>query len=364
MNSVSFRIEFLSVFAVLAFSTLPLLAQSGTIQGTITDPASAVIANCPVQAVDDAKNLIVRETKSGGDGTFLLQPLPPGTYSIKAECPGMKKTLRAGVVLDVNQILNLGAIRTEVGATSESVTVSAETPQVETRTADKNFVITSTQVRETSLNGRDWQSLLRTLPGVVSNDASDFRLAFNNTDSFNVNGLRGSNNNVYLDGSINTDVGANDGQYTQLSLDAVGEFKLQTGVFNAEYGRNPGILISAITNSGSSAFHGTAYEFLRNDGLQANSFFNNLQGRPVSPLRFNQFGGNLGGWIWLPKISTPTNKKLFFFFNFEGTRASRPNGGSFYDVPNADELEGDFSKAILPGGRRIIEGNGGARQQQ
>src|SRR6202008_238265 len=97
------------------------------------------------------------------------------------------------------------------------------TPQVETTTSNKSFEISSLQVTETSLNGRDWQSLLRTLPGVVSNDTSDFRLAFNNTDSFNVNGLRGSMNNVYLDGSINTDVGANDGQYTQISLDAVGE---------------------------------------------------------------------------------------------------------------------------------------------
>lgn len=347
MSSVGFRFNFLTL--AVAFGTVPLFSQNGTIQGTVVDPATAVISNCRIEAADDAKDVVVRQTITGSDGAFQLQPLPPGTYSVRVECPGMKKAQRTGVVLDVNQILNLGSIRMEIGATSESVTVSAETPQVETTTADKNFVITSTQVTETSLNGRDWQSLLRTLPGVVSNDASDFRLAFNNTDSFNVNGMRGSNNNVYLDGSINTDVGANDGQYTQLSMDAVAEFKLQTGVFNAEYGRNPGILISAITKSGSSAFHGTAYEFLRNDALQANSFFNNLQGRPVSPLRFNQFGGNLGGWIWLPKVSTPTNKRLFFFFNYEGTRASRPNGGSFYDVPNPDELKGDFAKAILPG---------------
>jgi hypothetical protein len=348
MNSDCSGIKWIFL-AVLACTTVPLFAQSGTIQGTVNDPAGAVIANCPVRAVDDAKNVVAREMVSGNDGTFVLQPLPPGTYSVNVECTGMKKALRPGVVLDVNQILNLGEIRMEVGAASESITVSAEIPQVETRTADKSFVISSTQVTETSLNGRDWQSLLRTLPGVVSNDASDFRLAFNNTDSFNVNGMRGSNNNVFLDGSINTDVGANDGQYTQLSMDAVAEFKVQTSVYNAEYGRSPGILISAITKSGSSTFHGTAYEFLRNDALQANSFFNNLQGRPVSPLRFNQFGGNVGGWVWLPKISSPNNKKLFFFFNYEGTRASRPNGGSFYDVPNPDELKGDFSKAILAG---------------
>ena len=103
------------------------------------------------------------------------------------------------------------------------------------------------------------------MPGVVSNSGSDFRLAFNNTDQFNVNGLRGSMNNVYLDGSINTDVGANDGQYTQVSLDAVGEFKVQTSTFNAEYGRNPGVLININTKSGGTKFHGTLYEFLRND---------------------------------------------------------------------------------------------------
>ncbi len=140
---------------------------------------------------------------------------------------------------------------------------------VETSTAQKSFVISSKEVTEIPLNGRDFQSLMRTLPGVVSNDTSDFRLAFNNTNSFNVNGQRGSSNNVFLDGAINTDVGANDGQYTQISLDAVGEFKLQTSAFNAEYGRNPGVMISINTKSGGSSFHGTAYEFLRNDAFDA-----------------------------------------------------------------------------------------------
>jgi hypothetical protein len=324
-------------------------AQNGVIQGTLVDAQGSVIPNAKVVATDDVKKVVARETTTAQDGSFQLRPLSPGTYSVKAESPGMKPLERAGLVLDVNQIMNLGTLGMEVGATSETVVVNAETPQVETTTSNKSFVITSTQVTEISLNGRDFQSLLRTLPGVVSNDSSDFRLAFNNTDSFNVNGMRGSMNNVYLDGSINTDVGANDGQYTQLSMDAVGEFKVQTSVFNAEYGRNPGVLISATTKSGSAGFHGTAYEFLRNDALDANSFFNNLQGAKISPLRFNQFGGNLGGPLYLPHISTPSNKKLFFFFNYEGTRASRPNGNSYYDAPNPAELTGDFSKAIIPG---------------
>src|ERR1700737_5174376 len=165
--------------------------------------------------------------------------------------------------------MNLGVISLQLGQLTDSISVEAQIPLVETSTSQKSFVISSKEVTEVPLNGRDFQSLMRTLPGVVSNDSSDFRLAFNNTNSFNVNGGRGSMNNVFLEGAINTDVGANDGQYTQISLDAVGEFRVQTSAFNAEYGRNPGLMISINTKSGGSTFHGTLYEFLRNNPFDA-----------------------------------------------------------------------------------------------
>ena len=189
-------------------------------------------------------------------------------------------------------------------------------------------------------------TLMRTLPGVVTNDSSDFRLVFNNTDAFNVNGMRGSANNVFLDGAINTDLGANDGQYTQVSLDAVGEVKVAASSFNAEYGRNPGVMIAVNTKSGGSQFHGTAYEFIRNDAFDANSFFRNLQGQGKAKLRFDQFGGNLGGPVPIPHVKN----KLFFFFNYEGTRATRPlNNNTFVDVPSAQVLTGDLSELFRPG---------------
>ena len=345
--SFSFVRGMVMVLALVVFGSVPLLAQNGRIQGVITDPAGATIAGAQVRLTDTAKGVVVKEMVTTQDGNFALQPLQAGDYSLTAESPGMKKLERTGIVLDVNQILSLGDLSMSLGSSSQQITVAATTPLVETTTGQKAFTITSKQVLETSLNGRDFQSLLRTQPGVVSNDSSDFRLAFNNTDSFHVNGLRGSQNNVYLDGSINTDVGANDGQYTQLSLDAIGEFRVQTSVFNAEYGRIAGILIAANTKSGGQQYHGTAYEFNRNDAYDANSFFNNLQGAPKSKLRYNQFGGNLGGPIeFLPKISTHNNKKLFFFFNYEGTRAGRPVGNSYYDVPNPALLNGDFSKSL------------------
>ncbi len=267
-----------SFIFVLALA-IPAFAQTGSIQGVLVDAAGASIPNAKIAAYDQAKQIVARETISGQNGGFFLSPLLPGRYTIKVEATGFKAVERTDLTLDQNQIMNLGSLTAEVGQTSESVTVEAQVPLVETSTAQKSFVISSRQVTELALNGRDFQSLMRTLPGVVSNDASDFRLAFNNTNSFNVNGARGSANNVFLDGSINTDVGANDGQYTQISLDAVGEFKVQTSAFNAEYGRSPGIMISINTKSGGSQFHGTAYEFLRNNAFDA---------RRPSPVRYHR----------------------------------------------------------------------------
>ena len=240
------------------------LAQTGTIQGVLVDPSGAAIKGAKISATDQRKAVMVREVVSGDSGSFQISNIQPGLYTLKIQSSGFKSLTQTDLQLDQNQIMNLGNLGLQLGSTTDSITVSADVPLVETTTANKSFTITSKQVTDMSLNGRDFQSLMRTLPGVVSNDRTDFRLAFNNTDAFNVNGLRGSNNNVFLDGAINTDVGANDGQYTQVSLDAVGEFKVQTSTFNAEYGRNPGIMISVNTKSGGKDFHGTAYEFLRN----------------------------------------------------------------------------------------------------
>lgn len=317
-------------------------AQTGTIQGTLTDSSGSAIPNAKITATDEQKKLVVRETVTLTDGRFYLRNLLPGTYTVKGEAAGFKALERTDLKLDQNQIMELNSVTLQVGQTSESVTVESTAPVVETSTANKSFVVTGRQVTELSLNGRDFQSLMRTLPGVQSNDASDFRLAFNNTDAFSTNGLRGSMNNVFLDGTINTDVGANDGQYTQVSLDAVGEFKVQTSTFNAEYGRNPGVFIAINTKSGGRQFHGTAYEFFRNNALDARRPFDTTG--TTSKLRFNQYGGNLSGPIYLPKISPRKDPRLFFFFNYEGTRASRPIGGNFVDLPNPDLFNGDLSR--------------------
>jgi hypothetical protein len=363
MNRIA-RKSTILLLSIVVLLVRPSQAQnSGSIQGTVADAQGGRIAGATVRATDQGKGLVVRETTTAADGSFLLQPLDPGTYTIRISATGMKDRENTHIVLDSRQVLSLGELRMALGPAIESVTVEATLPFTETATADHAAVIDSRQVTEISMNGRDFQSLVRTLPGVVSNDSSDFRLAFNNTDSFHVDGLRGSNNNVYLDGAINTDVGANDGQFTQLSMDAVGEFKLQTSNFAAEYGRNPGVLLAINTKTGTQQFHGTVYEFHREDGFDANQFFNKVNPNgiakpngpvPNSKLRFNQYGFNVGGPIPVPKLSPWSDKKMFFFFNFEGTRAGRPSGGNTtYNMPNPAMLgigtpngQADFTSAL------------------
>jgi hypothetical protein len=333
------------------FCRVDAFGQTGVIQGRLLDPQGAAIAGATVSAVEQTKHLVVRQTTSETEGSFQLSELLPGIYAVKAEKAGFKTFERKGLVLDPNQIMDLEVLVLPLGSVAESVTVEATTPMVETGTGQKSFVISDKQVTELSLNGRDFSSLMYTLPGVSSTQQSDFNFGFGATNTFNVNGSRSSMNNMTLDGAHNTDAGDNGSQYTQLSLDAVREFKVQTSVFAAEHGRNPGVLISATTKSGGQQFHGTLYEFLRNDALDANTFFGNALEVSKSfarKVRFNQFGGNLGGPIPLAKFSTRGNPKLFFFFNHEGTRGSIPNPtpNPFVDVPNAASLAGDFRTSL------------------
>ncbi len=348
-------------FALLALFALflpgtKLQAQTGLITGTIVDPSGAAMPGAQVQIVDQATGSVTRNTTADGTGTFRALNIPAGTYKIIITASGMKELDRTGVVLDEEQSLGLGQLQMTIGQASQTVTVSTATPLIDTATSNNSAVIDQRQVVEQPLNGRDFESLMTTLPGVVTNNQSQFRLVFNQTDDFYVDGMRGTANNFFLDGVINTDVGANDGEYTNLSIDAVGEFKTLTGNFNAEYGRSPGVMILVNTKTGGQRFHGTAYEFDRNTVFDANDWFSNHAGSSRAVLRFNQFGGNIGGYIPIPKISPRSDKKAFFFFNYEGTRSSRPSGGTYYTMPQPSMLgigtpngEADLSPAYRPG---------------
>jgi len=336
-TSVVSQLSLLVLIAVF-LSCAQLHGQTGMITGTVVDPSGAAIRGAQIQIINQATGNLTRNATADGTGTFRALNVPAATYKIKVTATGMQELDRNGVVLDQEQTLSLGQLQLTIGQASETVTVNTATPLIDIATSNNSAVIDQRQVVEQPLNGRDFESLMTTLPGVVTNNQSQFRLVFNQTNDFYVNGMRGTANNFFLDGVINTDVGANDGEYTSLSLDAVGEFKTLTGNFNAEYGRSPGVMILVNTKSGGQRFHGTAYEFDRNTVFDANDWFSNHAGSPRAVLRFNQFGGNIGGYIPIPKISPRSNKKAFFFFNYEGTRASRPSGGTYYTMPQPSML--------------------------
>ena len=331
-----------TMFAATWIVAVAASAQTAQIEGRLVDEQGGALPGAQLVAIDEDKGVIARQVTTGADGLFTLVALLRGRYTVRAELSGFKTLERRGLVLDPGQILDLGEMKLAVGALTEMIDVRAETPVVEIGTSQKSYTISDTQIRELSLNGRDFTSLLKTLPGVATNDTG-FRLAFNSTEGFMVNGLRQSMNNVMLDGTPNTDTGANDGQYTQLSLDAVGEFKLQNSAFNAEHGRNAGVLITSTTRSGGKQFRGTIYGF-RRDGKWDAALHDSLTGAKV-PLDYKQIGGNIGGWLPVPGLSSASNKRLFFFYNHESTRAEQPRN-SFLDVFHPDLLTGDFRRLL------------------
>jgi hypothetical protein len=331
-----------SAFAATWLIAATAWAQSAQIQGRLVDEQGSAIPGVQVTAVDEEKGVIARLATTEADGSFKLLALSRGRYTVRAELSGFKTLEQRTLTLDPGQVLDIGNVKLEVGAVTETVDVRAETPVIEIGTSQKSYTISDTQIRELSLNGRDFTSLLKTLPGVATNDTG-FRLAFNSTEGFMVNGLRQSMNNVVLDGTPNTDTGANDGQYTQLSLDAVGEFKMQNSAFNAEFGRNAGVLITSTTRSGGKQFRGTLYGF-RRDGDWDAAPHDSLTGAKV-PLDYKQIGGNIGGWVPVPGLSSASNKRMFFFYNHESTRAEQPRN-TFLDVFHPDLLTGDFRRLL------------------
>lgn len=320
------------LFLVLLSGSFAASAQSaGQITGSVQDRSGAVVPGAAVRGVNELTGL-VSNTISDSDGRFTLPQLPIGEYRVEVSRDGFRPFRSQTFRLDADATRQVQATL-ELGQVSESITVGGSVSQVETVGATLKEIIDERRITELPLNGRNALQLVRLLPGAV-NGAGNNGLGQNN--GISVNGARGTANNYLLDGGDN-----NDPQLNTAALipnpDSLEEFSVQTNNFSAEYGRNSGAIINAVTKSGTNKFHGSAYEFLRNDVMDARSFFGLEKGK----LRRNQFGGSAGG----PVI----RDRMFFFGSYEGMRERSGATFSGLTVPTAAMRGGNFSAfARLP----------------
>ncbi|HZR58860.1 MAG TPA: TonB-dependent receptor [Terriglobales bacterium] len=330
------------VCLMLALLAVPVAVfgqtDAATIVGTITDKSGAALSNATVTVVNvgtNAKTVI----KTNAEGNYVATPLKIGNYSVAVEVQGFKEITRTGIVLQVQDRLRVD-FTMQVGSVAEQVTVTGAPPLLQSESSALGDVIESKQIAELPLNGRDYTQLAALTTGVIKITESGNGLTGGGSSATNgnaggnfaVNGTRGLLNNFILDGVDNNsnDLGTN---VLKTNVDAIEEFKVQTSNYSAEFGRSGGAVINATIKSGTNAFHGTAFEFLRNDVLDSRGYFEPKDDKKA-PFRQNQFGFTFGGPI--------KRDKLFFFVDYQGTRV----GNSVVDqstVPTLAELNGDFS---------------------
>ena len=328
----------------------------GTIGGMVKDPQGAAVPNAEVTATQEGTGA-TRTVTTNDEGVYLFTGLPAGRYTISTAPSGFKKTNSTGVELHIAERLNLD-LALEVGAVGETVTVTGDAQLVETRNSDVSSLVTEKQVTELPLNGRNYAQLVTLVPGISpvtqAGAGGAFGTGGTGLDShvdMSVNG-NGSNTNLWtVDGVNNMDVGSNATLLVFPSIDSIAEFRVERNSFSAEYGQAQGAVINLITKGGSNDFHGTLFEFFRNDKLNANDFFLNRAGQPRPILRYNNFGFNFSGPIVLPRFGEGPGKatwkgtnRAFFFWNEEWRKERRGLVPPLqFRVPTAAERVGDFS---------------------
>ena len=340
MKSVLHAAVLSAVFAV----SLSAQVATGTITGVVEDTTGAVVPNATVTATHVGTGES-RTVQSNERGEFTLPYLRIGEHKINASVTGFRPTTLTGIQLRVDQTVNL-TIRLEVGAVTEAVTVTTAAPLVDSATSSLGQVIENKKIVDLPLNGRNPFALGLLAGNTVPVTGMGTNLPFVG------GGGRFQSNDVMLDGidnntsSNNGGVGANGIAYTP-SVDAVEEFKVKTNNYSAEFGRSAGTIVSATIKSGTNEYHGRAWNFLRNEKLDANNFFSNAGNVPRQPFKQNQFGFTLGGPLQVPKLYDGKNR-TFFFTDFEGTRRRTTASSSILDIPPMDFRQGDFSRYNAP----------------
>jgi len=346
-----------SVFTIfcLVCLLLPAAAWSqgvqATLKGRVTDTSGAVVPNVKIEVKNIGTNLAVN-TVTDSAGLYTVPFLTPGSYIVSAEGSGFKKYVRENLQLNVDETADVD-VRLEVGVVTEQVIVTSQSPLLETATADRGTLVDQQSVEQLPLNGRNPFMLAKIVAGVNFNGTAIYQRPFDNgaIAQWTINGGLETSNEFLLDGAPNNaEAGSNNIAYVP-PVDAVQEFKIQTNSYDAQYGHTSGGIVNVSLKSGTNAPHGTLYDFTRRKGWDANSFQNNAVGAPKGDHYLDQFGGQLAGPVYIPKVYDGRNK-TFFLFAYEKYYENTPRP-EYYSVPEPEFFNGDFSKLTNSNGQKI-----------
>ena len=339
------RLNFLATLALLltgAGGTVAYGQLTAQLTGTIIDPSGAMIQGAGVTIVNEGTG-IKWEARTNQSGTYTIPFLQPGNYGIKVVRQGFKALSRSGIRLEVAQTAKLD-FTMEVGATTDSIVVTDEAPLLDSGTNSIGGLVAADKVENLPIKGRNSSAFMMLVPGVRATRATTGGPVLeSHYQFFSVNGSRPGQNQFMLDGGNNTNVGFNSPEYSS-QVEAVQEFKVQTSNYSAEYANAAGAVINIVTKNGTNQFHGSLFEYFRNDALAATDFFSNAAGKKKPMLRYNQYGGTVGGPI--------VKNRTFFYFGYESLQLRDPIITTT-TVPTNLQRAGDFSKTFTSTGALI-----------
>jgi hypothetical protein len=344
----------LKSLALVVIFAAPLLAQnSGSITGTVRDASGAVIPGASVTVTNVDRGTSIA-TKSNSDGDYLVGALPPGHYNVAVAQTGFKQfKLAEPITLDVAQKAKVDATL-QVGEMATEVSVEGSAVQVQTESPELSSVVTGKEITQIVLNGRDFAQLATLSPGVSNQTGQDEgTVGVYGNVSMSINGGRTENNAWELDGGDDMDNGSNQTLNVYPSADAIGEFRVLTSNYGAQYGRNGSGTVETSIKSGGKDFHGDVYEFVRNNDFNARNFFQSA----VPEYRKNDFGYTLGGPVYIPKVYNKDKNKTFFFFSEEWRKDLVPGQTFNQPLPDVQQQMGNFAD-VCPGAGSIVNKTG------
>src|SRR5882757_8670724 len=326
--------------AVLVAMPSRTFGQSATVVGTITDPSGGSVAGVTV-TITSASTGAVKTFTTNDSGQYVAPDLAIGHYSIKAVANGFKVVEQKDVTLTVGDRLRID-FQMAVGAASETVTVEANAIAVQSDSGEVSNLITDKQVSQLAVNGRSIYQLAQLTPGASSQINNYVNTPVGGDSNVEFNGMRQNHNIYLLDGGENDDRGGAGGMSIAPSTDAIAEFRALTSNYSADYGLSSAATMTMVLKSGTNTLHASAWEFNRNDALDARGFFNPSPNK-ISKLRLNVFGFNVGGPVTFGKLYNPDKKRTFFFYNMEWRRLIQGTLGAAQTEPVPSTYGGDFT---------------------